>query len=557
MKYLRQLPLMLLPIMSLLPTACSDDNTSQEPDKPEIPGKPETPGNPDSEPIAGCALWENYLAAHTTGKEATLLDFSYAGYEYGEREIPDVDYPVFLVDDYGAVANDNKSDRAALEAAIAAATKAGDKAIIRFSAGRYNLRSADDPNKSITISGDNIILQGAGSGEGGTEIFMEYPNTLTQANALWSAPELIRFTYMGANTDNQLLLTKVTGNAARGSHQLEVASTSGLYIGQRLLLKGSSKSTEAIAQEVTPYEVETSEWKTFINEGVQVNEYLTIERIEGNTLKFKEPLMHCVDAAWGWTLHRYQHHVGCGIEDIAFRGNFQEPYIHHEPSGIHDSGYKMIAFHRQANGWIRRCRFIDVIEAASVMLSTHVSVLDCSIEGHKGHAAIRSEASSHVLLAYINDQTGQEHSTGVSKTSIGTVIWKCTTAGTSTFESHSSQPRATLIDDCSGGFLPNHAGGDVTFGPNHLADLVLWNYTETGSSGGEFNLWTRNNRFLKPIIAGFQGATTFKPEQVTADLSHGTKVEPLSLYEAQLQTRLRQLPSWISNHSSKQNESYK
>lgn len=557
MKYLRQLPLMLLPIMSLLPTACSDDNTSQEPDKPEIPGKPETPGNPDSEPIAGCALWENYLAAHTTGKEATLLDFSYAGYEYGEREIPDVDYPVFLVDDYGAVANDNKSDRAALEAAIAAATKAGDKAIIRFSAGRYNLRSADDPNKSITISGDNIILQGAGSGEGGTEIFMEYPNTLTQANALWSAPELIRFTYMGANTDNQLLLTKVTGNAARGSHQLEVASTSGLYIGQRLLLKGSSKSTEAIAQEVTPYEVETSEWKTFINEGVQVNEYLTIERIEGNTLKFKEPLMHCVDAAWGWTLHRYQHHVGCGIEDIAFRGNFQEPYIHHEPSGIHDSGYKMIAFHRQANGWIRRCRFIDVIEAASVMLSTHVSVLDCSIEGHKGHAAIRSEASSHVLLAYINNQAGQEHSTGVSKTSIGTVIWKCTTAGTSTFESHSSQPRATLIDDCSGGFLPNHAGGDVTFGPNHLADLVLWNYTETGSSGGEFNLWTRNNRFLKPIIAGFQGATTFKPEQVTADLSHGTKVEPLSLYEAQLQTRLRQLPSWISNHSSKQNESYK
>lgn len=557
MKYLRQLPLMLLPIMSLLPTACSDDNTSQEPDKPEIPGKPETPGNPDSEPIAGCALWENYLAAHTTGKEATLLDFSYAGYEYGEREIPDVDYPVFLVDDYGAVANDNKSDRAALEAAIAAATKAGGKAIIRFSAGRYDLRSADDPNKSITISGDNIILQGAGSGEGGTEIFMEYPNTLTQANALWSAPELIRFTYMGANTDNQLLLTKVTGNAARGSHQLEVASTSGLYIGQRLLLKGSSKSTEAIAQEVTPYEVETSEWKTFINEGVQVNEYLTIERIEGNTLKFKEPLMHCVDAAWGWTLHRYQHHVGCGIEDIAFRGNFQEPYIHHEPSGIHDSGYKMIAFHRQANGWIRRCRFIDVIEAASVMLSTHVSVLDCSIEGHKGHAAIRSEASSHVLLAYINDQAGQEHSTGVSKTSIGTVIWKCTTAGTSTFESHSSQPRATLIDDCSGGFLPNHAGGDVTFGPNHLADLVLWNYTETGSSGGEFNLWTRNNRFLKPIIAGFQGATTFKPKQVTADLSHGTKVGPLSLYKAQLQTRLRQLPSWISNHSSKQNESYK
>ena len=219
--------------------------------------------------------------------------------------------------------------------------------------------------------------------------------------------------------------------------------------------------------------------------------------------------MHSVDASWGWTLHRFQHHVGCGIEDIAFRGNFHEPYIHHEPSGIHDSGYKMIAFHRQANGWIRRCRFIDVIEAASVMLSANVSVIDCSIEGQKGHAAIRSEASSHVLLANINDMAGQEHSTGVSKTSIGTVIMNCTTAATSTFESHSSQPRATLIDKCSGGFLPNHV--------------------------------------LKPIIAGFHGATTFNPDQVTVDLSHGTMVEPLSLYQAQLQTRLRKVPSWLTN----------
>ena len=95
--------------------------------------------------------------------------------------------------------------------------------------------------------------------------------------------------------------------------------------------------------------------------------------------------------------------------------------------------------------------------------------------------------------------------------------------------------------------MPNHAGGDVTFGPNHLADLVLWNYTETGTSVGEFNLWTRNNRFLKPIIAGFQGTTTFNADQVTVDLSHGTMVEPLSLYQAQLQTRLRKVPSWLTN----------
>lgn len=57
-----------------------------------------------------------------------------------------------------------------------------------------------------------------------------------------------------------------------------------------------------------------------------------------------------------------------------------------------------------------------------------------------------------------------------------------------------------------------------------------------------------NRERTEAEIAGFQGATTFRAEQVTADLSHGTKVEPASLYEAQLQTRLKQVPAWMANH---------
>ena len=42
-----------------------------------------------------------------------------------------------------------------------------------------------------------------------------------------------------------------------------------------------------------------------------------------------------------------------------------------------------------------------------------------------------------------------------------------------------------------------------------------------------------------------QGSTLFLPEQVTADESHGTAVEPASLYEAQLLLRLGSLPQWL------------
>lgn len=523
--------------------SCSDDKA--EPELPDTPALPDPEPTPEPTPIAGCPLWEAYVKAQQSEQESTLPDFSYAGYECGERGVPQVDYPVFRVDDYGAVPNDGKSDREAFEAAIAAATAFGSPAIIRFSAGRYDLRPKEAANQSIVIAADNIVLQGAGSGEGGTELFMEYPNLMAQEGSLWSGPELIRFTYTGARPDAEVKLTDITGNARRGGHTLQVASTSGLYMGQWVLLKVQNNDPEFVAQEVSPYPIE-AEWSELPQQGVMVSEYHQILRIEGKSVTFKEPLMHAVDARWGWTLHQHQYHVGCGIEDIAFRGNFQDAYVHHDPSGIHDSGYRMIGFHRQVNGWIRRCRFTDVIEAASIMLSAHVSAYQCRIEGHKGHTAIRSEASSHIFIGQIADEAGQEHSMGVSKTASGTVLWRNSTAPTSTFEAHSSQPRATLIDACSGGFLPNHAGGDASAGPNHLADLVLWNYRETGTSSGEFNLWVRNNRFLRPIIAGFQGATTFQPAQVTADESHGQAVEPASLYEAQLQTRLGYLPEWVT-----------
>lgn len=508
--------------------------------------QPTTPEEEDSDvpptPITGCNLWKEFVEAQQNGAESILLDYSYAGYESGERGVPDVDYPVYNVQDYGAVPNDGLSDRDAFLATIQAVQRNGGKAVIHFPAGRYNLRPADAPNSTIVIDADNIVLRGDGVGEGGTELFMEYPNQVIDAT-LWNTPELISFSYQASKSDDELLLSHVTGNASRGSHSLQLATTAGLYIGQRVLLKlAPNNAPELVAEEVAPYDV-NSEWSELRNKGVQVTEYHQIQRIEGNTVTFKEPMMHKVDSRWGWTLHKHQHRTGCGVEDIAFVGNFNEDFEHHK-NALHDSGYRMLTFHRQVNGWIRRCRFTNVSEAASVMLSANISVYDCQITGRQGHSALRAQASSHVFIGKITDNPAQYHSVGVSKTAIGNVLWRNQTAQNSCFEAHSEQPRATLIDACTGGFLPNHAGGDAANGPNHLGDLTLWNYLATSGSG-EFNLWERNNYFLMPIIAGFRGSTQFRSEQVTANESPGTSVEPESLYEAQLALRLGALPQWI------------
>ena len=48
--------------------------------------------------------------------------------------------------------------------------------------------------------------------------------------------------------------------------------------------------------------------------------------------------------------------------------------------------------------------------------------------------------------------TGQYHAVGVSKESLGAVLWRNTWGSDGCFEAHATQPRATLIDCSKGSF---------------------------------------------------------------------------------------------------------
>ena len=105
-----------------------------------------------------------------------------------------------------------------------------------------------------------------------------------------------------------------------------------------------------------------------------------------------------------------------------------------------------------------------------------------------------------------------------------------------------------MLDGCTGGFLQSHQGGDTNQLPNHLDDLVLWNFCATHVLSNEATNWIwwsdeRGWKFLPPVIVGFHGENVdFEVSQVKLMESYGQKVNPKSLYEAQLQRRLGYLP---------------
>jgi len=202
-------------------------------------------------------VWTDYVQAQENGTQPILPDYSFSGYKFSEEDLPDVSgYTYFDVTDYGAIANDTGYDDDAIQASIDAAVASGSPAVVFFPAGQYKVSSDNDVEKSIHIHGDHIVLKGEGSGENGTEIFMD---KMRVENGHWQ----FRFTPSSTNTST---LTNLTAPAQRGDFTVEVASTTNLSVGQSIFI--NHKSEEFALAHYDNLELNEIEWtRLFVDDG--------------------------------------------------------------------------------------------------------------------------------------------------------------------------------------------------------------------------------------------------------------------------------------------------
>lgn len=414
--------------------------------------------------------WQKFV---NNAEDNVLLDFSYAGYHHG-TELPvdekDVNvlaqklgYKVYNVCEYGAVPDDGKSDRKAMEDIIAkiGRGKPNAKAIIYFPEGEYILHSEEDnaidpktnqlASYTLNLVMGHVIIKGAGRDK--TFIKMEDPMQPTNPATLYSSPKMISIRHNGGG-DNTILAT-VTGSAKKGDVSIEVDDASKIKVGDWVKLFLLSKDKNAIKEELYP----------------------------------------CANCF----------------------------------------------------------------------------LLDSEISGNRGHSSVRMQCSARGFIGkvwdhsngYLNDDKefkeykenlGQYHACGISKQSIGNVIWQCHWGDDSCFESHATQPRASLFDQCCGGFMQFRMGGDINQLPNHLDDLTMWNFNCLAINPNDpvpFNWWVKNTwngwyKTLPPTLVGFHGKNvSFKEDEMKLNENQGKEVLPGSLYEAQLSLRLGSTPQWL------------
>ncbi|MCF2594271.1 DUF4955 domain-containing protein [Bacteroides caecigallinarum] len=542
--------------------------------------------------------WQNFLLKNEWN---VLLDYSYAGYMHGKVAPPDgfaLGYEVVNVKEY--MDSKNLSAREAFIEILnenrlvringnTTNSNSNVRKVFYFPAGEYDMQPSGITDLFPEIYGGNFVIKG--DGEGKTKIFM---NSYIYNNK--TAPLfLIKHTQSPTNIDNSKELAKITANVSKGSFSVNVSSTVGLSPDKWVQLRLRSANNDLLQKELGPiYSQKKDIWSITQQpgltgdknnnedgKGVNIMEFHQIKSISGNTVTFYEPIMSDIDISYndydgGWIIRDYKYFENVGVENLTFVGNAVTPYYHHGegatdssiPEWMYDNGYMPLQFGRLINSWVRNVTFESVSEAMTFGESANCSAYNITIKGNRGHSAVRAQGSSRVFIGKVIDESsdtrghGQWHGCGVSKPSIGTVIWNSNWGKDACFESHATQPRATLFDNCSGGLVRYHAGGAESENPNHLRDLTIWNLYVTGTIdeknqnwSNDFQWWDATTVWWKiypPILVGVHGTSitwdkgTDDAKQYTYEESTGTKVTPESLYEEQLRNRLGYLPAWLN-----------
>ncbi len=498
------------------------------------------------------SFWRAFQSATDRSPAEILTDYSYAGYEHGEKGIPDLRGPVFQVTDYGAVADDAISDEGAIRQAVAAAEKAGG-GVVLFPAGKFLIWTDRNKVEPIRIRRSGVVLRGAGCGRGGTVIRLVHSGYGTGPYPVKGIDfNKIPYAFVFGPSEEGGVLSDtsaaVTGAVRRGGVEVPIKSTEGFKSGDWVILRANTPKLDG---ELMAGLKPDPTWERIIQKGASISELHQVSAVQEGKLIWRDPVLVNLAEDFGAKVTQARMMENVGAEDIAFQGGWRQVFVHHR-SALDDEGWDGILFDHVANGWVRRCSFLNMNSGVYLRDSAYCSLLQNRFAGTRGHydASVRSNCT-YILNGLTQETMGPQHSCSTGNRSAGTVVWRWTMTPESSVDSHGNGPYATLIDRVDGGTMTRSGGPAPSF-PNHMRWMVFWNFFYESDDEQPINLWNyvkgKEAKFVKPLFVGLHGKPVkLKEEALLANECPGAPVSPESLYEAQLALRLSKLPDWVGS----------
>lgn len=416
------------------------------------------------------------LSTGTIARDNYLPDFSFAGYGNGLVAVPRASGTVVEVDEFGASADDGIDDTKAVFAALSHANDVAGPVIVRFSAGRYRISGI------LRIERSDIVLQGAGSGSGGT--LLHFPRPLNQVDKSDSLDELRKYLVKldkrqvepdknlddyfseyswsggfiwiqkpGVRTAPYLVeydpeIEKLVDVASgeRGSQSIVLSAPAEITAGDIIQLQwiNSTGPDAGIIKSLYKSEFESAgshHWS--FPERPLVRQTSRVLAVDGRDVLLADPLLHDANdaipaqvAAWDGLQH-------VGVEDI--RIEFPDsPYFGHHM----ERGYNGIYFTSAFDSWARNIRVTNADSGILSYNSANLTYRDIVSDGtRRAHYAVHMGNVHNVLAENITVMNPVLHSLTFNTQSTKCVYKNAEVFVMPTLDQHAGANHQNLFDN--------------------------------------------------------------------------------------------------------------
>ena len=544
------------------------------------------PGNKaDADPEG----WTPAILESTDISTGYLPDYSYAGYKFGEAELPE-NYrgEEISVLDFGAIPDDGIDDSESIIAAIEAAKKVQGPVILTFPEGRFIV------SKIIYIERGDIVISGAGSGENGTTIYfpvpmsqLEIPESLEELNEylvrfnktqktndlgekiepipfslyswsggyFWFRVPDVRVKKYLTELDKKPDVLVALRNGKRGEHILEGIPPLGVSVGDLVEIQwynreGENASLlEHIYLDTSQLTIGSHHWTN--PDRALVTQQVLITGIEGDKISIKTPLLLDIRPEWTPVMVPWEHFSEVGME--GFRMEF--PWTPVKPHHI-EEGFNAIYFTRVYNGWIRDVVFHDADNGILTEEVCNVTVQNITTTGSRlAHYSTVVSGSHNVLVKDMNVYNPVRHALSFNTYATRSVYLDCNVYQQPMLDQHSGLNHQNLFDNIllvdstiygdEIDFRPFTEGGAGYWKPACAPFSTFWNISMHVKNSGESDDTIR----LKPVVEspfanliGIHGNLPLKLEYGPHAYVEGLNKPCLaieSLYRYQLNQRLK------------------
>lgn len=448
-------------------------------------------------------------------KANPLPDFSYAGYGFGLAPIPADAGTIVDVTDHGAIPDDGLDDTKAVLRALAAANALKGKVTLRFPKGRTQITEV------LRITRSDIVLDGAGNGPGGSELWFPRPLKLIDKSHDYDELReyLVREKKQQVEPEHNIdyLFTEYTWSggmiyvAPEGSRPVSYDGTkdvrdpvlatgvSGKQFGRTLTVDNAAKLKVGDVVQVQWFSVDgpksqilkslygdtdlpigSHHW-TSPNRPVVV-QATRVAAIRGKSVTLGDPLLHDVRADQPAVVAEWAHLTNVGIQNLRLQFPEAPSFGHHL-----EQGYNGIYMTGVFDGWVRK---LTIDRSDSGILTDNaasLTIADVTTTGdRRAHYSVHVGAVHNVLVKDLKVENPVVHPVSINTRSTRSVFLRSVVDRDAIIDQHSGSNHQNLFDQIVMHIDPKQVkgawqyqlwvgGGAPYWKPGHGLYNTLWN----------------------------------------------------------------------------------